>query len=189
MSMNALELVLNRVSCSKLKKPAPTAEQRSVMYQAALRAADHANLQPWRFLEIEHSGLDHLGDLLLSAARLSDPELTEVQAERLKKKPFRAPLIIAAIARTIAHPKVPEWEQLISAGCAVQNMINAAFALGVGAYWRTGSLVEDPVVMEGLGLQAGEKLIGFIYLGTPAIPLKPVPKSDYHDFFKAWPGQ
>jgi len=189
MNMQALDLVLNRVSCSKLQEPAPTIEQRVIMYQAALRAADHANLQPWRFLEIEGKGLHLLGELFASAAQTSDSQVSEAQSERLKKKPLRAPLVIAAIAKHIPHPKVPQWEQLISAGCAVQNMINAAFAQSVGAYWRTGNIVEDPVVIRGLGLEPSETLIGFIYLGTPAIALKPTPKIDYQNFFSAWPSQ
>lgn len=187
--MEAIDLLLNRVSCGKLTFPAPTAEQRVLMYKAAMRAADHGNLQPWRFLEIEGEGLKALGDLYVQAARVDDPELSEAQADRFRKMPLRAPLVLAAIAKHIEHPKVPPVEQVIAAGAATQNLINAAFALGVGAYWRSGAMVESPVVKDGLGLQGGEVLIGFIYLGTPAVPLKAVPSPEVADFFLPWPAK
>lgn len=185
--MQATELLLNRVSCGKLTAPAPTAEQRDLMYRAALRAADHGNLQPWRFLEIEGEGLERLGDLYVKAALKDDPELGEVQRERFRKMPLRAPLIVVAIARNIEHPKVPHVEQVLATGAAGQNLINGAFAVGVGAYWRSGAMAEHPVVMQGLGLEKGELIAGFIYLGTPSIALKAPPNPDPEDFFHPWP--
>ncbi|NHN36258.1 nitroreductase [Pseudomaricurvus alcaniphilus] len=185
--MQALDLLLNRVSCGKLQSPAPNAEQRQLLYRAAMRAADHASLQPWRFLEIEGAGLDSLGELFVKAAVNDNPQLAEVDRARLLRKPLRAPLIVVAIARYTPHPKVPEWEQTVAAGCATQNLINAAYAQGIGAYWRTGANAEHPLVCQGLGLQQGEKIIGFVYLGTPSIPLRTAPEANLDAFVQSWP--
>jgi nitroreductase len=185
--MDAIEALVNRVSCGKLTTPAPTVDQREQMYKAALRAADHGSLKPWRFLEIEANGLLALGEVFERAALLDEPDLTQVQRERFRKMPSRAPLIIAAIATCVEHPKVPAWEQVVATGAAVQNLITAAFVNGVGAYWRTDAMVENGHVKESLGLTGNEVLVGFIYLGTPMIPLKPVPAAEPADFFQPWP--
>lgn len=187
--MDAIELLLNRVSCGKLEAPAPGAEQRQLMYRAALRAADHGGLQPWRFLEVEGEGLERLGELYVQAALEDDPELPDVQQERFRKMPLRAPLVIVAIARHIEHPKVPHIEQVLATGAAVQNLINAAFAVGVGAYWRSGAMAEHKSVTAGLGLRDKEMIVGFIYLGTPIGPLKNPPQADPAQFFHPWPAQ
>lgn len=65
--------------------------------------------------------------------------------------------------------KVPEWEQVAAAGCSVHAMQMAAVAQGFGGIWRTGSWTKDPVVREGLGCEEHDKIVGFLYLGTPAL--------------------
>ncbi|WP_297533982.1 nitroreductase family protein [Thalassolituus sp.] len=186
--MDAIQVLLNRVSVGKLKDPAPSEAQRNTMFRAALRAADHGCLKPWRFLTIEGEAMDQLGSLFLKAAQTLDPDLSEAQSSKYLNMPKRAPLIVVAIARNIDHPKVPPLEQEMATAAAVQNMITAAFAQGVGAYWRTGPLAENPIVKEGLGLSTEETLVGFIYLGTPAITPKTAPTSDIENFFKPWQG-
>ncbi len=185
--MEAIDALVNRVSCSKLQSPPPSAEQRQVMYRAALRAADHGKLRPYRFLEVEGEGLQALGAVFERAAEADDPSLTVGERERFRNMPLRAPLIIVAIASYKEHRKVPDWEQMVTAGAAVQNIINAAFVQGIGAYWRTGALANHQNVLSGLEIQDSEFVIGFIYLGTPAVVTKPAPDLSTEDFFQAWP--
>ncbi len=187
--MDATFALENRVSCGKLEAPAPTADQRQRLYKAALRAADHGSLRPWRFLEIEGDGLDELGKVFERAALSDDSSLGDAQRERFRRMPTRAPLILAAVAACVEHPKVPAWEQVVTTGAAVQNLITAAFVEGVGAYWRTGAMVEHTEVKTALGLNDEERLVGFIYLGAPMIPLKPAPADDPADFFRPWPSK
>ena len=185
--MEAINALLQRVSCGKLTAPAPTLEAREAIFSAALRAADHANLRPWRFLVIEGDGRAHLGEVFSAAALADDAKLNEAQLERYKKMPTRAPLLVVAVAQTIQHYKVPQIEQVIAAGAAVQNMLTAAFALGIGAYWRTGLMAYHPYVMKALGLVEGESIVGFLYLGSPEGKLKPLPELAVADYFEAWP--
>tara|TARA_B100000446_G_scaffold27398_1_gene22585 strand:- start:533 stop:1096 length:564 start_codon:yes stop_codon:yes gene_type:complete len=187
--MDAIDALVNRVSCGKLSAPAPSQEQRLSLYKAALRAADHGNLRPWRFLEVEGDALHALGAVFERAALAEDEGLTESQRERFLKMPLRAPLILVALACCEEHPKVPEWEQVVAAGAAVQNLLTAAFAEGVGAYWRTGSLVDSAVVREELDVANNEKIVGFVYLGTPAVTPKSVPDLKVDDFFRPWPSK
>lgn len=187
--MDALDALHQRASSPKLTAPAPSHAQRDAIYRAALRAADHGLMQPWRFLVIEEDGLDHLGDLFVQATLKDTPDISEVKQQSLRAKPRRSPLVIVAIAACRHNPKVPHVEQLISAGAAVQNMLNAAFAQGIGAFWRTGAMAYHPVVKEGLGVGQLEEIVGFLYLGTPTKPPQ-LPKSvNPESFFQPWPGQ
>ena len=187
--MDSLTALQQRVSSPKLAEPAPSAEQRDAIYRAALRAADHGMMQPWRFLVIEGEGLDHLGELFAQASLHDNPELSLPEQHSLKAKPRRAPLILVAIAACRQNPKVPHVEQLLSAGAAVQNMLNAAFAQGVGAFWRTGTMAYHPVVTEGLGVGELEQIVGFLYLGTPAKPPHEPKSVNPEAFFRPWPAQ
>ncbi|GAA5317935.1 MAG: nitroreductase family protein [Candidatus Pelagadaptatus aseana] len=158
------------------------------MFKAALRAADHGCLRPWRFLVLEGEALDNLGQLFLKAAQADEPQLNEVQQSRYLKMPKRAPLMIVAISKNQEHPKVSVLEQQMAVAAATQNLITAAFAQGVGAYWRTGAMAESAVVKEGLGIKQEETIVGFIYLGTPAIPVKQAPSLSTEEFFIPWQG-
>ena len=182
--MDALENLHQRVSVPALEGPAPTAEQLENMYRAALRAPDHGAIQPWRFLNVQGEGRNRLGELFLQAAAEGQP-LSEEQQTKYRNMPLRAPLIIVAIAATREHPKVPHSEQVIAAGCAVQNMLLAAHAQGLGAIWRTGEFAYNATVMAGLGLQAGEEIVGFLYVGTPMRKRTP-PEVDISAFVSDW---
>ncbi len=184
--MNALDALLNRASVSQLREPAPSPAQLDIICRAALRAADHARLRPWRFLLVRGESRERLGGLFGQAALDSNPRLPELERERARRKALRAPLIIVVIASHVEHPKVPAFDQDLSAGAGAQNMLIAAHAQGVGAIWRTGPMAEHPVVMKGMGLAEHEKIIGFIYLGTAAGNLKTPPELDPVDFFREW---
>ena len=112
-------------------------------------------------------------------------EIEDELAEKLRAKPFRAPTIIAVIATVRAHPKVPEIEQVLSAGASAQMMVTAAHALGLGAIWRSGSLMFAPEMRQGLGLAATDQIVGFLYIGTPG-PVKVLPERDSSDYVEVW---
>ena len=184
---SAINVLVNRVSCALLREPAPVGEQRELIQRAALRAADHRRLRPWRFLMIEGEGLVQLGELFANARRHDDPALSPDLEARTRGLPSRAPLVIVAIASLVEDAKVPEWEQLLSAGATVQNMLNACHALGFGAIWRTGDLARHQMVCHGLGLTADEAVVGFVYVGTPQVLPREAPVLAVADFFRRWP--
>lgn len=186
--MDALHLLHKRSSVAKLSAPAPTPEQCRQLIQAAVRAADHGNLQPWRFLILEGQGLADLGQVFVRAAQKAKPDLSDFEKERFLAMPLRAPLIMVVIAKCREHPKVPKSEQLISAGAAAQNILNAAYALGLGAFWRTGDMAYNPSVSATLGLAEDESLIGFIYLGAPTGELPQAKVIEVENFFQYWRG-
>ncbi|MCG8415790.1 MAG: nitroreductase family protein [Pseudomonadales bacterium] len=184
--MDALTALHTRTSSPRLSEPAPSGTVLENIYKAAFRAADHGLLQPWRFLEVRGDARARLGDLLVTAALSDDPELSEAQQEKIRCKPSRAPLLIITIASKKDHPKVPEFEQDLSAAAATQNMLIACHAQGVGVMWRTGALAYHPIVKEGLGLQAHEKIIGILYLGTHEGPTRTLSTPNLSDFVQDW---
>lgn len=186
--MDALDLLLNRVSAPRLVAPGPDARQRELLFRAALRAPDHAQLRPWRFLTVEGDALEQLGELFVQATLAEDAGASGEVLTKARAMPLRAPLLVLVIARVQAHPKVPPQEQLLAAACAAHGVLLAAHAQGIGAVWRTGALAYSPVVAEGLGLVEGESLIGFLYLGTPERELRQAPQLALDDFVSVWPG-
>jgi len=184
--MQALDLLLNRVSVGRLLEPAPDAAQRELMFRAALRAPDHGQLRPWRFLTVEGEARARLGELFAQALLASNPAAKPEALDKARAMPLRAPLLVVAIARLGEHPKVPQEEQVLSAGCAAHGLLLAAQALGFGAIWRTGELTHNPKVRDGLGLSASEKIVGFLYLGSFEGERRTPPALQPADFVSAW---
>jgi len=186
--MDALAALHNRVSVGVLTDPPPNPGQRENIFRAALRAADHGNLRPWRFLTVEGEARQRLGEIFLRASEADGDPLSPAQREKTLNMPLRAPLLVIAITHLQEHPKVPAIEQRQSTAGAVQAMLTAAFAEGIGAYWRTGPLASNALVAEALGLAENEHIEGFIYMGTPQRPARPAPELDVADFFSEWSG-
>lgn len=181
--MNALELLLNRRSASCLAEPAPVGEQLENILQAAIRVPDHAGLQPWRFFIIQDAGRQRFSDLLSQAAQAAG--FDEKAQQKAANAPFRAPLIIAVIAHYQPHATVPRWEQLMSAGCAVMSMQMAALAQGFNGIWRSGPLLESPLVRTAFHCGEQDQIVGFLYLGSVRkAPELPATKLDYTPFVR-----
>ena len=144
--MDALELLVNRRSASRLAEPAPAGEHLENILRAGMRAPDHGTLQPWHFFVIEGEGRDRFSQLLEQGAVAAGQD--EKGIDKARNAPFRAPMIIAVVAKCHADHKVPVWEQEMSAGCAVMAMQMAAVAQGFNEH---------------------DKIVGFLYLGTPQL--------------------
>ena len=185
-TMDALDALHLRSSVPKLGDPLPSPEMLENIYKSAFSAADHAVLRPWRFLIVKGDSRKKLGELFAKAGVANDASLNQGAIEKLRCKPLRAPLVLVCLSSFKPHPKVPEIEQDLSAGAATQNMLLAAFAQGLGAMWRTGSLAYDPIVKNGLGLNAEEKIIGFLYIGTIAGGTKQLCEADVQSYFQEW---
>ncbi len=182
----SLSLLHERNSAPKLTDPAPGPEALEEIFQAALRAPDHAWLRPWRFLTIEGERRAAFGELLERCLVARNPEADEAARTKALNAPLRAPMLVVAIVKLSDHPKVPHIEQRLSAGCAAQGILLATHALGFAGIWRTGDAAFDRAVMDGLGLAEDEEIVGFLYLGTREGKAKPIPELATEDFVSAW---
>lgn len=186
--MDALTALHTRNSVNLLTEPGPSRNQLDNIVMAGLRACDHKSLKPWKFLLIEGDARAKFGELMVKAKEANDGcMLAPDFAIKLKNKPFRAPTILVVVASIQEHEKVPEIEQLLSAGAAAQMMMTAAHAQGVGAIWRSGSMMFTDEMHRGLNLDKNDKIVGFIYLGTPKIT-KPLTELKVGDFVHTWNG-
>jgi nitroreductase len=184
--MDALTALHTRVSTPRVAGPVPAEAALQNIFRAALRAPDHGQLRPWRFLRIQGEGLVHLADLFAEAAKADDPQISADKLESVRGKALRAPLVIMTISCATEHPKIPLLEQDIAAGCATHAMLVAAHAQGIGAVWRTGPMSTHPVVTKGLGLGAHEKVLAMLYIGQIEGPSRPIRELAVEDFVTLW---
>lgn len=175
-----------RNSAPKLEQPAPDDGELNEMLRCALRSPDHARLQPWCFVSFRGAALEDLGQRLEASLLRAMPDADEGARAKARNAPLRAPLVVAVLARLSEHPKVPVWEQVVSAGCAAFSMELAAEALGYAAIWRTGSFSEDEQLARELGGEGDHRIVAFLYFGTPACRLKAVPEPEPDEFHTRW---
>lgn len=167
--MTAIEALLSRrsVAAQFLGEPGPSQVQIDSAIDAALRAPDHGRIQPWRFRLIRGPARAELAKKLVEVTLRRDSDTPIGQLEKLRRR-AEVPLIVAVSAALKIDMKVPEVEQLLSAGAGFMNLLNAFHVQGFGAIWLTGPNVYDPALSLLLGLDAAERLLGLIYVGTPA---------------------
>jgi nitroreductase len=150
-----------------LTEPGPSAADLDALLRLAMRVPDHRKLEPWRVLIIEGAARGKLGDYFAAALHLRQPDATPEALEAERKLPLRAPVILAVISSPVHDPKkTPIWEQQLSAGALCQTLMIAANAMGWAASWITEPPAFDSHVHAALGMNAGDQIAGFIYLGT-----------------------
>lgn len=169
---SVLTAINSRASALKLSEPAPTREHLQQIMAAGARAPDHGRLAPWQFVVLEGKAREILSEAAVAMLRAADPAATAEHITRERDKSLRAPCIVVVAARVNKQHKVPEIEQLLAVGAATQNMFLVAQELGYGVMWKTGPAAYDTGVKVALGLQADDHIVGFLYLGTTAMPGK-----------------
>ena len=168
--LRPIDALLTRRSVGALDDPAPAGSDLDLIIDAGLRAPDHGRLRPWRFVVIQGEARKAFGDVLAQAAKARDPANADGLIERHRAWPLRCPLIIAMGAIVQAGHRIPETEQILSAGAAAMNMLNAVHMLGYGGIWVTGVNTYDAQVNAMLGFMAPSRLVGFLMVGTPKSP-------------------
>jgi nitroreductase len=167
---STLRLLETRRSASAkaMTGPGPVDEQLTRLLNIAARVPDHGKLTPWRFMVFEGDGRARAGKIVAERYRELHPAHGEETLEVQRSMFSRAPCVVAVVsAATTQHPKIPEWEQLLSAGAVCQNLLTAATAMGLGAQWISGWFSYDRHVLTAFGLADNERIAGFIYIGTP----------------------
>ncbi len=152
-----------------LSDPGPDGEALRDLLTIGTRVPDHGKLAPWRFVLVTGENRGAFADAI-GALHLKKRPDDEAKREEIVTRYRTCPLSIAVISRTAAHPKIPEWEQFISAGAVAMNLVVAAHALGYAAQWLTGWVAEDADAARLLGARDGEKIVALIHVGTPRMP-------------------
>jgi nitroreductase len=175
---DALELMKTRRSfkAAELSSPGPSAAEIDTLLTVASRVPDHGKLAPWRFIVFEGEARRAAGEAIAAAFAAKYPEAKPEHIAAERERLLRAPLVIAVVSRAAPHVKIPEWEQVLSAGAAAMNLVTAAHALGYGANWITEWYAYDRTVLDALGLEPHERMAGFIHIGRPPGPPEDRPR-------------
>jgi nitroreductase len=169
---DALKLLTTRRSfkAAELGEPGPSAAEIDMLLTVASRVPDHGKLTPWRFIVFEGEARRAAGAAIAAAFRAKYPDAKPEHVEAERGRLMRAPLVIAVVSRAAPHEKIPEWEQVLSAGAAAMSLVLAAHALGYGANWITEWYAYDRGVLDTLGLAPHERIAGFVHIGRPPDP-------------------
>ena len=180
---DALELLKTRRSIKPvaLAAPGPSTGEIETILTVASRVPDHGKLVPWRFIVFEGDARLTAGEKIASVFRSNHPEAKPEHVEMERTRLARAPLVIAVVSRAGAHIKIPEWEQVLSAGAAAMSLVMASHALGYAANWITEWYAYDRRVLDHLGLASHEKIAGFVHIGRPKEPPADRPRPSLED--------
>ncbi len=135
----ALDLLKTRRSVKPIEMtgPAPSPAEIDTLLTVASRVPDHGKLTPWRFIVFSGGARMQIGEKIAAIFSADNPHATADQVAFEKNRLARAPLVIAVVSRAAPHVKIPEWEQMMSAGAAAMNLVHAAYAQGFVASWLT----------------------------------------------------
>ncbi len=180
---DAIELLTTRRSVKPrdMAAPGPSPAELDTILTIGARVPDHGKLAPWRFIVFEGDARLRAGMLIAKVFADKNPAADAAAIEAETRRMMDAPLVIAIVSHVKPHPKVPPWEQELSAGASAMNLIIAATALGYAANWLTGWFAFDREVLAGLGLAADEKLAGFIHIGTAQAAVEDRPRPNLKD--------
>ena len=168
-----------------LVAPGPTPAELEQILTIAMRTPDHGKLSPWRFVIVGPNQRQQLADLLARALPESDPEAVSAHYAKALEFAHQAPVMITLISSPIQGHKIPVWEQELSCGAVGANLLQAAHALGYVGGWITGWQAYSPRVTHAF-CKEGERIAGFIFLGTPANPLEERPRPALADHVSQW---
>jgi nitroreductase len=152
-----------------------------------MRVPDHGKLAPWRFVVIEPQARAALAALLERAYRTERPEPGRLELEAIEQFAHQAPTLVVALSAPDTTSHIPVWEQELSAGAAVMNLIAASHAEGFVAGWLTGWAAYSPIVNEALGFD-GARIAGFVFIGTAGRAPEERPRPDFDTKVSWWRG-
>jgi nitroreductase len=166
------------VPALQMTEPGPGRGEIEEILRLATRVPDHGKLAPWRFLVISGDARTRIGDELLKISKSRRDDLSEKEEEIERERLSRAPVVIAVVSTAAEHPKIPVWEQQMSAAAVCLNIFMAANALGFSANWLTEWYAYDEQARPLFGLEDGERIAGFLHIGSADFPPPERPRPD-----------
>ena len=185
---DAREFLKTRKSISApfLGPPAPSEAELAEILTIASRVPDHGKLTPWRFILFKGDAGKQASEALAKLYAAKNPGADPKKVEEERKRLGQAPLVVAVVSRAAPHEKIPEFEQVLSAGNAAMSLVLGTHALGFAAQWTTGWIAYDADAGRILGLKPGERFVGFVHIGTPTVPPNERPRPALGDVVSDW---
>ena len=184
---STLSLLETRRSCRPrdLVEPGPGPEELRRILMIAMRTPDHGKLHPWRFVHVGRDQRDKFAAMLHSAYRMGTPRPGRLEVEAVERFAHQAPELVVALWSPIPEHKIPVWEQQLSCGAALMNLLLATHAMGYAAGWVTGWAAYSDAVLAAFGVPP-ERIAGFVFLGTPATELEDRLRPEYDEVAGGW---
>jgi len=179
--MDVFEAIHNRHSQKKVKADSVPREMIEKLLDAAAQAPNHYKVRPWRFVVLTGNARERLGIVMSISLRERQPDFPQEAFDKAQTTPLQAPVVIAVGVEKPSEPKVLEIENVCAAAAATENLLLAAYALGLGAKWRTGEWARDAKVKEFLGFEPDQHLVGLIYVGYPEFIVEQPPRPSFED--------
>lgn len=179
--MDLFEAIYARQSMGKVKPDPVPRELIEKLLSAAVQAPNHYKVRPWRFVAMSGAGRERMGEAMAQSLKRRVPDAPPEALDAERSRPLRAPWVIAVGVDEPSEPKVLEIENICATAAAVENLLLAATALGLGAMWRTGPAALAPEVKASLGFAADQHIIGFVYVGYPEFEKPPAERPGYED--------
>ena len=152
-----------------------------------MRVPDHGHLTPWHFIVLRGDAREKIGAVIAASYRNNNPEATEERIEIEQERLTRAPVVVAVLSRVHKGHKIPEWEQVLSAGAACQTMLIASQSMGYAAQWLTEWYAYDADVKTAIGAAAGDEIAGYVYIGNEIAKGKERARPKYENIVFEWP--
>lgn len=168
-----------------LVAPGPDADALRTMLEIGCRTPDHGKLHPWRFVHVPAERRPAFAALLRRAYRETHPDPARAEIEACDRFAYQAPTLLVVLSSPVRSAKIPVWEQELSCGAAIMNMLTAAHAMGFAAGWITGWAAFSPTVLRAFG-SAEERIAGFLFVGTPVFPLEERPRPAIEEVATEW---
>lgn len=156
----------------QLAGPGPDGSELQTLLTVAARVPDHGKLAPWRFIVFEGDGRLRAGEALAATWKAANPDADDKRLDLERRRLALAPLVVGVVSRAAPHVKIPEWEQVLSAGAVVMNLVLAANAMGFATSWLTEWYAYDRAALAALGVGDGEKMAGFVHIGRPTVTVE-----------------
>jgi nitroreductase len=169
------------------KTPIPP-EHLTRILKIAARAPDHGRLAPWRFIVIENEARKACGERFDALYAERHPDREPSKAQMWTDYMMRAPVTIVVVSRPDKASRIPEWDQVLSAGAVGMTLIHAAAAHGYAAQWLLKWPGRDVEAAAILGVGPEEQVAGFIHLGLQTERPQDRLRPDLDDVVTHWTG-
>lgn len=173
--------VRRSIPAYQMRDPGPDQAELMAILTHASRVPDHGKIAPWRFI-VWQGGIRHTVSMQLAAiAKANKPDMADDMIKVEETRFTRAPVVVGVISTAAPHVKIPEWEQVMSAGAVCLNLVIAANAAGYVSNWLTEWMAYDEKAFPILGVKPGEKVAGFIHIGSSDFHPGDRPRPDLAD--------
>jgi nitroreductase len=187
-SLSAFLKTRKSASAKAMTGPGPSDAQLRELLALATRVPDHGKLTPWRFIAFTGDARGRIGERFAARWKALHPEHGEDILGFMRGFMLRAPTVVAVVSKAATHPKIPVWEQQMSAAAVCFNLELAAQAHGFDATWLTDWVAYDAEAKAAMGIGADEQVAGLIFIGKASAPLEDRPRPSVDDLLTVWSG-